>query len=150
MKWALESTPRWHRLAVVHGVYAPLTGWSDYKLNEEQKKLKKKYLNMCKEADRECSFLHFPYLTTGHLGDMVCRLGELNNAQSVIVGKRGNVSELRRNLVGSASRAVLGHCRIPVTVVPESRSGQEPPHPRESTVYGEDIEDILPIIAVSE
>jgi hypothetical protein len=37
--------------------------------------------------------------------------------QSVIVGKRDDVSDTRRSLIGSGSQSVLSSCGLPVTVV---------------------------------
>jgi nucleotide-binding universal stress UspA family protein len=41
-------------------------------------------------------------------------VGEL---QSVIVGKRDDVSDTRRAIIGSSSQSVLSSCGMPVTVV---------------------------------
>jgi len=37
--------------------------------------------------------------------------------QSVVVGKRAEVSDMRRTLLGSASKSVVSSCGLPVKVV---------------------------------
>jgi nucleotide-binding universal stress UspA family protein len=41
----------------------------------------------------------------------------------VLVGKRSQVSDVRRSLAGSTSRSVLESCRIPVTIVAKGEKG---------------------------
>lgn len=37
--------------------------------------------------------------------------------QSVIIGKRAEVSDMRRRLVGSASESVRSNCSLPVRII---------------------------------
>jgi hypothetical protein len=116
MHYALKNLPKSHSLLLVHGHYYPMVA------NEEKlAQMERKYKRMCDEAGRQCAMMHFNYTGTNDFGERVCRYSRRNNAKSIIVGRREDISEVRRTLLGSTSRAVVAHCDIPVTLVPGSK-----------------------------
>lgn len=120
VKWAMTNLPKDHRLVMVHGIYAPITGWTAESLMLEHQTVEAKYAPMCEAAGRKCSFFSFPYLTKGTFGDTVCKLARYNSVNSVITGRRSELSPLRRQFVGSSSMALLSRCEVPVTVVTDA------------------------------
>jgi nucleotide-binding universal stress UspA family protein len=119
-KWAMANLPKEHRLVMVHGIYAPITGWTAESLMLEHETIESKYRPMCEAAGRKCSFFSFPYLTKGTFGDTVCKLARYNGVNSVVTGRRSDLSPIRRQFVGSQSMALLNRCEVPVTVVTDA------------------------------
>merc|ERR1711879_1091195 len=74
-------------------------------------------LRLCKDEGRTCEFKSFDYRSNRDFGDKVCSLARRQGAKSVIIGKRDDVSDTRRAIVGSSSQSVLSSCGLPVTVV---------------------------------
>lgn len=201
VKWAVANLPKDHRLVMVHGIYAPITGWYSSvlccfffffgtrnthhtrgqrtadSLMLEHQTVEDKYAPMCEAAgvrarscggvgeieclgltflvlQRKCSFFSFPYLTKGTFGDTVCKLARYNSVNSVITGRRSELSPLRRceqhghcvsarsvperlltclgvcrQFVGSSSMALLSRCEVPVTVGTFHSNKGSPPLP---------------------
>jgi len=115
-RYAAKHLPRGDRLILTHGLYEGLSGHDEV---DEQRmaRVRDKYLTACADFDRKCEFRPFSYYSTGDFGDQVCNLAERTGALSVVVGKRAEVSDMRRTLLGSASRSVTSSCRLPVKVV---------------------------------
>jgi len=119
MIYALKNLPKNHSLLLMHGIYSPITGTSSRSDDWESIKLEKKYQKMCKDYGRECAIMHFNFTSTNDFGDRVCRYERYNNVKSVIIGRREDVSDVRRAFLGSSSQSVLNNCTIPVTTVSE-------------------------------
>lgn len=113
LRFALKNVPRNHRLLLVHGKYEGRIG-GERAMPEE---IRSRFLRMCKEEGMKCEFKIFDYGSNREFGDKVCRLAERNNAKSVIIGKREDVSDTRRAIIGSSSQSVLSSCGMPVTIV---------------------------------
>jgi nucleotide-binding universal stress UspA family protein len=119
-RWALKNLPKDHRLVMVHGIYAPLTGWTAEDLMLDHMRVQERYAPVCLAEGRQCSFFSFPYLTMGAFGDTVCKFARYNGVNSVVTGRRSEVTGLRRHILGSGSMAVLNHCEVPVSVVSDA------------------------------
>merc|ERR1712093_373835 len=113
LRFALNNVPRNHRLLLVHGKYEGRIG-GERVMPEE---IRSRFLRMCKDEGVMCEFKTFDYGSNREFGDKVCRLAQRNNAKSVIIGKREDVSDARRAIIGSSSQSVLSSCGLPVTIV---------------------------------
>jgi len=117
MLYAARNLPKDHTLLLVHGVHS----WMGSNISESDKpdilELEDHYESLCKRAGRDCKFKHFSYTTTSGFGDEVCRIADKKGAASVVIGRRENVSGMRRTLMGSSSQSVMNNCYVPVTIV---------------------------------
>jgi nucleotide-binding universal stress UspA family protein len=114
--YATRNLPKDHTLTLVHGIHSWMGSRSD-RDQEEIYDLENHYSDLCKSAGRTCKFRHFPYVSTSGFGDQACRIAEDKGATSLVIGRRENVSGMRRTLMGSSSQSVLNYCRVPVTIV---------------------------------
>jgi hypothetical protein len=123
MKYALDVLPKKDRLVLVHGHHRWNTRKAGTRVDEEDQvgaetiDLENRYLEMCRNSGRECRFLHFNYTTYNNFGDSVCRLAQFKKAKTVFIGRRQNVTDMRRAFLGSASQSVLNYCSTPVNIV---------------------------------
>jgi nucleotide-binding universal stress UspA family protein len=117
MLYAARNLPKDHTLLLVHGVHS----WMGSSISETDKpdilELEDHYESLCKKAGRDCKFKHFSYTTTSGFGDEVCSIADKKGAASVVIGRRENVSGMRRTLMGSSSQSVMNNCYVPVTIV---------------------------------
>jgi nucleotide-binding universal stress UspA family protein len=117
MLYAARNLPKDHTLLLVHGVHS----WMGKSISERDKpdilELEDHYESLCKRAGRDCKFKHFSYTSTSGFGDEVCRIADKKGAASVVIGRRENVSGMRRTLMGSSSQSVMNNCYVPVTIV---------------------------------
>jgi len=119
LQHAIRNVPKAHTLLLLHGTYAPLGGLElDSKKDKKERKAAKKQLKrMCSQNGRKCLFKHFDYSSNSDMGEKVCKIAKRKDVSNVIIGRRGEVSDLRRTLMGSPSIAVMRHCEVPVTLV---------------------------------
>jgi nucleotide-binding universal stress UspA family protein len=117
MLYAARNLPKDHTLLLVHGVHS----WMGRGIKDSDKpdllEIEDHYESLCKRAGRDCKFKHFSYTSTSGFGDEVCRLADKKGATSVVIGRRENVSGMRRTIMGSSSQAVMNNCYVPVTIV---------------------------------
>lgn len=121
MLYAARNLPKDHTLLLVHGVHS----WMGKSISERDKpdilELEDHYESLCKRAGRDCKFKHFSYTSTSGFGDEVCRvhppsvlvdslsrhvyqlvagvyvqIADKKGAASVVIGRRENVSGMRR------------------------------------------------------
>jgi len=116
VKFALKNVPSNHKLVLLNGSYQPHVG-GYYEPTELSEERRQSIMKICKKKGFDCSFKTFDYTSNRDFGDSVCTLASRIGAQSVIIGKREDVSDTRRNILGSASQSVLSSCGVPVTVV---------------------------------
>merc|ERR1711974_277484 len=116
LRFALKNVPRNHRLLLVHGNYESRIADT---LTERPpiEEIRSNFLRLCKEEGRACEFKSFDYRSNRDFGEKVCSLARRQGAKSVIIGKRDDVSDTRRAIIGSSSQSVLSSCGLPVTVV---------------------------------
>jgi len=118
--YAVHNLPKDRSLLLVHGVP---TMWKrgGKEIRERYssgiQELEERYEGLCHRAGRACEFKHFSYTGTTDFGDRVCQIAEKRGAASVIIGRRENISSMRRALLGSSSQSVMNCCFTPVTVV---------------------------------
>jgi len=118
--YAVNNLPKDRSLLLVHGVP---TIWKRAgkeireRYSSDLQELEERYEGLCRRAGRACEFKHFSYTGTTDFGDRVCQIAEKRGAASVIIGRRENVSSMRRALLGSSSQSVMNSCFTPVTVV---------------------------------
>jgi len=121
MRFAMETLPKDHALMLVHGIREGyVMGRAEDDVKQERRRVESRFMQMCNDYGRECRFKHFHFTRLSDFGDEVCDLAERRHAKSVIIGRREDVSDVRRSLVGSASQSVLSACSVPVTVVNDS------------------------------
>jgi len=123
MRFAFDNVPKNKRLLLLHGVYTPLNSRIDYH-NRELERMEDKYLDMCKRAGRECIFAPFEYSRGSSFSEGVCHYARANRSPSIIMGKRDDVSTLRRTFLGSSTDMVMRDCEVPVTIA----FGKNQPH----------------------
>jgi len=117
---AARNLPKDHSLLLVHGVPTMWRSGSKALRGEEfedLRDLEEHYAGLCTQANRNCIFKHFAYTSMTNFGTQVCEIADKKGASSVVIGRREEVSGLRRNLLGSASQSVINRCHVPVTVV---------------------------------
>jgi nucleotide-binding universal stress UspA family protein len=112
--YAARNLPKDRSLLLVHGVHSRWMGGTD---ESEIREIEDHYAGLCQKAGRECRFKTFSYTSTTDFGDQVCQYAERQGAASVIIGRRENISNMRRALMGSSSQAVMNSCYVPVTIV---------------------------------
>merc|ERR1711974_264681 len=111
LRFALKNVPRNHRLLLVHGKYEGRMG-GERVMPEE---IRSRLMRLCKDEGMKCELKVFDYGSNREFGER--RLAERNNAKSVIIGKREDISDTRRAIIGSSSQSVLSSCGMPVTIV---------------------------------
>jgi len=118
IRFAMETLPKDHGLLLVHGIREGyVMGRDDEDVKQERRRIENRFMQMCNNYGRDCRFKHFHFTRLSDFGEEVCDLAERRHAKSVIIGRREDVSDMRRSLVGSASQSVLSACSVPVTVV---------------------------------
>jgi len=115
-RFAAIHLPHKDRLILTRGLYEGITG-HDEADEQRMRRVREKFLSACADYDRKCVFRPFAYHSTHDFGKQVCNLADRLGARSVVVGKRAEVSDMRRSILGSASRSVESRCRVPVMVV---------------------------------
>jgi nucleotide-binding universal stress UspA family protein len=115
MRFAFANVPENKRLLLLHGVYTPFNSRIDFH-NRELRRMEAKYLDMCDRAGRECIFAPFEYSRNRGFSDSICHYARANRSPSIIMGKREDVSTLRRTLMGSSTDMVMQDCDVPVTI----------------------------------
>jgi hypothetical protein len=115
VRYALENLPKRSKFVLLHGIYSPLATPSNDQ--PELARMHDKYMRMCDEASRNCTFVPFRYTLAKGFADGVCRYAKHNNAQSIVMGHRKDASLFRRRVLGSTTKTVIRECNATVTVV---------------------------------
>merc|ERR1711879_499577 len=97
----------------------PLNHRAASRESKEALALERKYLDLCEEKGRKCKFVNFSFNSNRNFGEKVCQYETYGNVESIVLGKRGYVSDFRRVLMGSSTQSVLNACSMPITIVNE-------------------------------
>jgi hypothetical protein len=116
---AFKRLPRNHTFILLHGSYSPSTTALHPDENKEAQVLERNYLDLCQQQGRKCKFVNFAYASNRNFGEKVCQYEKYRNVESIVMGKRGYVSDFRRVLLGSSTQSVMDACSMPVTIVNE-------------------------------
>lgn len=123
VRFALENVPKQRKLLLIHGIYSPITSRTEDH-EPELRRMENKYLDMCRFAGRDCTFVPFEYSRNRSFSEGVCHFARANRSPSIIMGKRDDVSTLRRSLMGSSTSMVMSDCEVPVTIALGRKSQQ--------------------------
>jgi len=116
---AFKSLPQNHLILLLHGYYSPSSIPMSPEESREIGQLEDRYMGLCENYGRKCEFVTFPYSSNRDFGERVCKYERYPNVESIIMGRRGYVSNLRRTMLGSSSQSVIDSCTMPVTMVNE-------------------------------
>jgi len=122
---ALKRLPRNHTFLLLHGSYSPSSTGLHPRENKEAAALERRYLDLCDEQGRKCQFVNFSFTDNRNFGEKVCQYEKYQNVESIVMGKRGYVSDFRRVLMGSSTQSVLNACSMPITIVNEKEKRKE-------------------------
>jgi hypothetical protein len=125
LAYALKRLPTNHTFLLLHGSYSPSSTGLHPRENKESAALESRYLDLCEEQGRKCKFVNFSFTDNRNFGEKVCQYEKYQNVESIVMGKRGYVSDFRRVLMGSSTQSVLNACSMPITIVNEKEKRKE-------------------------